>query len=152
MAPRIPFLHQARAGSGIGRRFELDKAIANLYKSLGTLPDNVGLHWTLANLLADQGKTTELMLQIQELRRLGFTPTLVEFLEANHEVNSSQWAKAIQSLSRLQPLLEPVPELKARVNTLLARCYEQQGNPERRRERSSEPCGRIPVPYPPGSA
>ena len=98
------------------------------------MPDNVGLRWFLANLLAEQGKTTELMDQIQELKRLGFTPTLLEFLEASHEVNSSQWAKAIQSLSRLQPALEPLPELKARVNTLLARCYDQQGEPERLRD------------------
>ena len=132
-APKDPSLHQARAALELAGG-SVDKAIASLYKSLGTLPDNVGLHWTLANLLAEQGKTTELMLQIQELRRLSFTPTLVEFLEANHEVNSSQWAKAIQSLSRLQPLLDPVPELKARVNTLLARCYDQQGDPERRRD------------------
>ena len=88
-----------------------------------------GCAGSLANLLAEQGKTTELMDQIQELKRLGFTPTLLEFLEASHEVNSSQWTKAIQSLSRLQPMLEPMPELKARVNALLARCYDQQGEP-----------------------
>ena len=31
-------------------------------------------------------------------------------------------------------MLEPLPELKARVNTLLARCYDQQGDPERLRD------------------
>ena len=31
-------------------------------------------------------------------------------------------------------MLEPMPELKARVNTLLARCYDQQGEPERLRD------------------
>ena len=31
-------------------------------------------------------------------------------------------------------MLEPMPELKARVNTLLARCYDQQGDPERLRD------------------
>ena len=106
MAPKDPSLHQALAALELGSG-SVDKAIASLYKSLDTLPDKVVLHWTLANLLAEQGKTTELMVQIQELRRLGFNPTLVEFLEANYEVNSSQWAKAIQSLSRLQPMLEP---------------------------------------------
>ena len=60
---------------------------------------------------------------------LSFTPTLLEFLEASHEVNSSQWTKAIQSLSKLQPILKPMPELKARVNALLARCYDHQGEP-----------------------
>ena len=93
-----------------------------------------GCAWMLAKLLAEQGKTTELMDQIQELKGLGFTPTLLEFLEASYEVNSSQWAKAILSLSRLQPLLEPLPELKARVNSLLARCYDQQGDTERQRD------------------
>ena len=83
MDPKDPMLHQAlallewRSGS-------VDKAVASFYKSLETLPDNVGLHFTLANLLADQEKTTELMVQIQELKRLGVTPTLIEFLEANH--------------------------------------------------------------------
>ena len=133
VAPKDPMLHQAQATLEL-RSGSVNKAIASLNKSLGTLPDDVGLRWMLANLLAEQGKTTELMDQIQELRRLGFTPTLLEFLEASHEVNSSQWTKAIQSLSRLQPMLEPMPELKARVNTLLARCYDQQGDPERLRD------------------
>ena len=126
-------LHQAQASLEL-RSGSTSGAVASLNKSLGMLPNNVGLRWILANLLAEQGKTTELMDQIQELKRLSFTPTLLEFLEASHEVNSSQWTKAIQSLSRLQPMLEPLPELKARVNTLLARCYDHQGEPERLRD------------------
>jgi cellulose synthase operon protein C len=133
VAPKDPSLHQALATLEL-RTGSVNKAIASLYKSLDKLPDQVGLRWTLANLLAEQGNTTDLMLQIQELKRLGFTPVLLDFLEANYEVNSSQWAKAIQSLARLQPMLETLPELKARVNSLLARCYDQQGDPERRRD------------------
>ena len=128
-----PMLHQAQANLEL-RSGSAGGAVAGLYKSLGVMPDNVGLRWMLANLLAEQEKTTELMDQIQELKRLSFTPTLLEFLEACHEVNSSQWTKAIQSLSRLQPMLEPTPELKARVNSLLARCYDHQGEPERQQD------------------
>ena len=133
VAPKDPMLHQAQANLEL-RSGSVSGAVASLNKSLGMMPDNVGLRWMLANLLAEQGKTTELMDQIQELKRLSFTPTLLEFLEASHEVNSSQWTKAIQSLSRLQPMLEPLPELKARVNALLARCYDHQGDPERLRD------------------
>jgi tetratricopeptide (TPR) repeat protein len=132
-APKDPSLHQALATLEL-RAGSTDKAIASLYRSLDKLPDQVALRWTLANLQAEQGNTTDLMFQIQELRRLGFNPTLVEFLEAHYEVNSSHWATAIQSLNRLQPILESLPELKARINTLLARCYEQQGDPERLRD------------------
>jgi len=133
IAPKDPSLHQALAALEL-RSGSVDKATASLYKSLEKLPDEVVLHWTLANLLAEQGNTTDLMFQVQELKRLGFNATLVEFLEASYEVNLSHWAKAIQSLSRLQPMLETLPELKARLNTLLARCYEQQADPERFRD------------------
>ena len=62
-------------------------------------------------------------------------------------MNSRQWTEAIQSLSRLQPLLDPLPDYKARVNTLLARCYDQQGDPSGCRMRSNGPCGRIPITF-----
>jgi tetratricopeptide (TPR) repeat protein len=133
VAPKDPLLHQALAKVEL-LAGSVDKAIATLYNSLETLPKQVALRWTLANLLAEQGNTTDLMVQIQELGRIGFNPPLVEFLQGSYEVNSGQWAKAILTLGRVQPRVEAFPDIKARVNTLLARCYDQQGDPERRRD------------------
>lgn len=133
VSPKSPSLHQAQANLELYAGSVSD-AIASLNKSLAVLPDGVGLRWTLAVVLAEQGRTTELMDQILELRRLGFMPSRLEFLEACYEVNTNQWSKAIRSLSRLQPQLEVMPDLKARVNTLLAHCYDQQGDSELQRD------------------
>jgi tetratricopeptide (TPR) repeat protein len=133
VAPKDPLLHLnlARVELHSG---SVEKAIATLYSSLEVLPKQVVLRWNLADLLAQQGNTTDLMVQIEQLGGIGFNPPLVEFLQGSYEVNSGLWAKAILTLGRVQTRVEALPEIKARVNTLLARCYDQQGDPERRRD------------------
>ena len=82
VAPKDPTLHQAQASlelrSGSVRRGGSQPQQEPGYRC----PTMWGYAGSLANLLAEQGKTTELMDQIQELKRLSFTPTLLEFLEA----------------------------------------------------------------------
>jgi len=133
--PDASSLHQALAMIEI-RSGLIDKAIARLRESLELLPDDVSLHWMLANLLAekgatDQGATAELRTQIDELRRLNWFPVLIEFLEAYQQANSNDWQKACQTLIRLQTALDSDPNLKSRLNKLLARCYEHLGDRDR---------------------
>jgi tetratricopeptide (TPR) repeat protein len=128
--PGAPSLHKALAMvSG-----SVDTAIASLRHSLQFLPDDVELHWLLANFLAEKGDTVDLQAQIEELQRLKYSPILVEFLEAYQQVNSKDWQSARQTLVKLQAPLDRDPNWKARLNNLLARCYGQLGDRERERD------------------
>ena len=131
--PSDPLLHKAlavlEASTG-----SADKAIASLHRSLELLPDQADLHWLLAMYLADRGDTTSLLLQIEQLKRLSFTDIHIRYLESVYHVNAHEWSRARESLVRLQPDVEVSPEFKARVNTLLARCYNQLGDADRQRE------------------
>ena len=53
--PRTRSLHQAQANLAL-RTGSASGAVASLNKSLGVMPDNVGLRWMLANLLANKGR------------------------------------------------------------------------------------------------
>jgi tetratricopeptide (TPR) repeat protein len=133
--PKDPSLHLAvatlerRAGS-------IDKAMISLRKSLEVLPDDVNLHLMLVNQLIDQGNTTDLLLEIEELKRLNISPVFVDFFDACYQVNSGEWAKARQSLVRLQAMaiFESRPELKSKVNFLLAQCYSHLSDNERQHD------------------
>ena len=85
----------------------------------------------LANVLAMRGDTSKLRLQIEELRKIGYADVLLQILTAYYLVNSSEFMKARQLLVPLEsaPLLGADPNLKARINDLLARCYSQLGEP-----------------------
>ena len=111
-----------------------DAAIARLRQSLQVLPDEVKLRWLLANVLAERGDNVELRVQIDELRRLNYVPVLVDFLEAHLQANSNNWQKSRQALLKLQKPLDSAPDLKARLNTLLAKCYSHLGDSERQKD------------------
>ena len=135
VVPKDPSLHLAVAtlercaGS-------IDKAMTSLRKSLEVLPDDVNLHLMLVNQLIDQGNTTDLLLEIEELKRLNISPVFVDFFDACYQVNSGEWAKARQSLVRLQAMaiFESRPDLKSRVNFLLAQCYSHLSDKERQHD------------------
>ena len=131
--PGDPSLHENLAMVEY-RSGSIDTAIARLRQSLQLLPDEASLHWTLANILAEKGDAAELRTQIDELRRLNYWPVLVEFLEAYQQANSNDWQKARQTLIKLQAPLDSVPDLKSRLNTLLARCYGHLGDSDRQRD------------------
>ena len=137
--PGDPSLHENLAMVEY-RSGSIDTAIARLRQSLQLLPDEASLHWTLANILAEKGDAAELRTQIDELRRLNYWPVLVEFLEAYQQANSNDWQKARQTLIRLQAPLDSVPELKSRLNTLLARCYGHLGDSDRQRDAYRRGC------------
>ena len=131
-APKDPSLHLAMA-SLERLAGSIDKAITSLHKSLDVLPDDVNLHLMLVNQLIDQGNTTDLLLEIEDLKRLNLSPVIIDFFDACYQVNSGEWAKARQSLVRLQAMsiFESRPELKAKVNSLLAQCYSHLNDRER---------------------
>jgi tetratricopeptide (TPR) repeat protein len=117
---------------------DMNKAIADLQEGLKVLPDAANLHWLLAMFLADRGSANELRLQIDELKRIGYPTILLDFLEAHYQVNAQRWREASQILTRIQrdPNYEPrfPAAYKARLNTLLARCYAQLGDFEKERD------------------
>ena len=135
VVPKDPSLHLAVA-SLERRAGSIDKAITSLRKSLEVLPDDVNLHLMLVNQLIDQGNTTDLLLQIEDLKRLNISPVFVDFFDACYQVNSGEWAKARQSLVRLQAMaiFESRPELKSRINFLLAQCYSHLNDKERQHD------------------
>jgi tetratricopeptide (TPR) repeat protein len=128
-----------------GRR---DKAIESIRHSLQKLPDQVILHWALARLLAERGDTTDLLAEIEELKRLNLNNLIVRYIEAHYHVNLSNWTKARDSLIKLQadvagwPDFKPVMserdeflvDFKAQVINLLAQCHGHLGDSERQRD------------------
>ena len=117
------------------RSNHLDQAIDVLEKGLKSSADNrTGLRWLLANFLAFRGDTGKLWLQIEELKNMGFrrSPSISD--SAHYYVNSSEFRKAKQVLLQLESVAGLRPELKARVNNLLARCYSQLGEQRMQQE------------------
>ena len=118
------------------RSGSIDKAIARLRQSVELLPNEASLRWTLANMLAERGDVVELRAQIDELRKLNYS--------ARSSSNSSKpISRRIQTTGRrpvrrslrLQtPFDAASPDLKSRLNILLARCYAHLGDSERQRD------------------
>jgi tetratricopeptide (TPR) repeat protein len=122
-----------------------DKAIESLHRSLQKMPDQVLLHWALARLLAERGGTTELLAEIEELKRLNLSSLIVHYMEAYYQINSGEWTKARESLIKLQSDVARWPDFKAvmserdeflcdfkaQVIYLLAQCHGHLGDSER---------------------
>jgi tetratricopeptide (TPR) repeat protein len=136
-------LHQAMAVLE-NRTGSPTKAIARLHQSIKELPDEAILHWDLAQLLADRGDTSELLVEIEELKRLNFPVFLRDFLEARRQINNGEWKQARETLNRLQSQYEFTAPMKVRVNTLLALCYEHLGEMERSRDALDRALGADP--------
>ena len=111
-----------------------DKAIETLERGLKSVAKKDDLQWMLANYLAMRGDTSKLLLQIEELKKLGFNPNLLQFIKGYYHVNASQFREARQVLAPLEGLTGWPPHLKSRIGDLLARCYGQLGEPELQQE------------------
>jgi tetratricopeptide (TPR) repeat protein len=101
---------------------------------LKEMPDQLMLRQQLALLLANQGDTGKLNLQIAELERLGTSTLYTRYLKAYYHYNKQEFVQARRILTPLLPDTTPVPALKAMVNVLLARCYAEQNEPELQRD------------------
>jgi cellulose synthase operon protein C len=116
------------------RAGHIDRAIETLERGLKSAANKVDLRGRLANYMAMRGDTDKLLLQIEELKKLGCNPKLLQFLKGYYHVNASQFREARQLLAPLEPLTGWPPPIKTRISTLLARCYGQLGEPELQQE------------------
>jgi tetratricopeptide (TPR) repeat protein len=134
-SPTSELLYEALANSEL-RTDQTDAAINTLERGLKSCPaDPQGrLHWILANVLAVRKDAGKLLLQIEELKKIGFPAGLVQYLNAYYYINIGDYVRARQLLVPLQATMKRSPDLKARVNVLLARCHSQLVEPEMERE------------------
>jgi tetratricopeptide (TPR) repeat protein len=112
------------------RTGRLERGIAILRQGLEVNPNRPELRFPLALILAERGATAELLLQIEELKRIEFNPTLIQYFTAYYHINRNDYIKARQILLPLQTEVARSPELKGRVNLLLARCHDALKEPE----------------------
>ncbi len=93
-------------------------------------PSSLRLQFT--DFLARRGDTGKLLLQIEELKKVGYGQLPIQFFTACYHINDKQFVKARQILVTLQTALGQVADvkLKSRINVLLAQCYSELGEPE----------------------
>ena len=115
------------------RADRVDEAIKVLESGLksSTASDQDRLRVILAELLANHGYTGKLDLQIQELRKLGYSQLFIQYFTACYYINTNEFLKASQLL---QPIVNfgqfPDLQMNAKVNELLAHCHSHLGEPE----------------------
>ena len=104
-------------------------------------PDHGGLHLRLTELLANSGDTGKLQLQIKELKRLVFSPTIIQFYTARYHINRGEFIKARHLLTNLQAGTNRMSRtaektnrtmdlFKSKISVLLAQCHKELGEPE----------------------
>ncbi len=76
-----------------------------------------------------RGDTGKLLLEIEELKKLGVNPHYLRFITGNYYVNASEFQQGRLALRPLESL-RWAPQFKARLSLLLARCYGELGEPE----------------------
>jgi tetratricopeptide (TPR) repeat protein len=128
-APTAVGLYQSLAGLEL-RANRIEKAIETLEEGVKTLPDQIDLRLQLALLLAERRDAGKLLLQIDELKRTNIAVFYTQYLQARYHVISNEFAKARQILVPLQAEAGRDPNIKARINVLLAQCYAQLGEKE----------------------
>ena len=72
------------------RAGKIDKAVEDLEHGLKLEPDQSDLRLLLTNLLASRGDTGKLLLQIEELKKRGYSPVLINYFTACYYINMSQ--------------------------------------------------------------
>ncbi len=80
----------------------IDQAVKTLERGLELSADKIRLRLTLANVLAGGGETGKLLLQIEELKKIGYNSVLVQFLTAQYHINSHEFNEARQLLVPLE--------------------------------------------------
>ena len=78
-----------------------DQAVESLERGLKSAAEKTELRLMLANLLAEHGNTGKLLLQIEELKKIGFQPVILQFLTAQYHINSKNFGKLASFLFRL---------------------------------------------------
>ena len=107
----------------------VDKAIEILERGVKALPEEGDLRLRLTEFLAMREDTVKLLEQIDELKKQGYAPVVIQFFTACYYVNARQFLKAKPILISLLQAV-PVSEFKSKIGVLLARCYKELGEPE----------------------
>jgi cellulose synthase operon protein C len=132
--PKEESLYRALANIEL-RGGKPEEAEKTFRQGIEILPDSLDLRKDLADILAQRGATTELREQIDQMKRIGVSSVLGDYYTAYYHINAKEWsvAKTIltEKLERLD--LSSQPAFRAEVSSLLARCYEHLGDPERQR-------------------
>ena len=86
----------------------------------------------LTELLIQRGDTGKLLMQIEELKRIGHSPVLMQYFTACYHINAKQFLKARQLLMTISALISRSSNAKwkSKINVLLAQCYKELGEPE----------------------
>ena len=95
------------------------------------MPEQIELRWHLAVNLAAQGDTGKLLKHIEDLKRLGVNKIFTDYIYAFYCYNKGDIEKARQVLSSIQAGATQSPDLKAKVNVLLAQCHGRLHEPEK---------------------
>ena len=114
----------------------LDKAIEIVKRGLEKQPDQGELRSLLTQLLATHGDTGPLLVQIEELKKLGYPAALAEYYTGYYHFNSKNYLKAREILLRLQAAMKRTSlfRFKSTIKVLLAKCYKELGEPEMQRD------------------
>ncbi|MDG3008115.1 tetratricopeptide repeat protein [Paludisphaera mucosa] len=132
-APKSGLLYRQAAFQEF-RAGDVGAGLKIIRQGLEALPDDAELRVTLAEVLARQGATAELRDQSQELARIGIG-LYPDYFAACAYVNARDWASAKRILlERLAPqdLSFNLP-FRSKVSYLLAQCYGNLGDDDRRR-------------------
>ncbi len=113
---------EARAG-------QLDEAVKTLERGLGAASASAPLHWARTDILAMRGDTGKLLLEVEELKKIGINPQYLRFITGHYYVNASEFQQGRMTLKPLE-LLDWPPQFRTRLSLLLARCYGELGEPE----------------------
>ncbi len=111
-----------------------DRALEALDLGLKTLPDDMELLAQAAIRLAERGETGRLLTRISDLERIGVGQQFTQYLRGFYFFNMHQFDRARKVLTPLLPEVAASPQLKSRVNLLLAQVYTELGEPELQRE------------------
>jgi predicted Zn-dependent protease len=106
---------------------QAEKAIAVLERGLEAQHESIELRGMLADILARRGDTGKLLLQIEELKKLGFNLHVIQYLTSYYYANLHQCQKARQILVPLLAQTGSHSPLAVPINLLLARCYSELG-------------------------
>ena len=107
-----------------------------LKRVLKTQPDQSVLRLRLTE-LCNRGDTGELLLQIEELKRLGYSQVLTQYYKSRYYINGHQFLQAKQILATLHAQMKKrdiAVQFKSTIKLLLARCYKELGEPEMEQE------------------
>jgi lipopolysaccharide biosynthesis regulator YciM len=118
---------EARAG----QRDEAIKWLGEGRKAVrpGGLPDVL---FALGELYAEAGEGAGANEVLEQLGKLKQDKTRIDFLRGLLLVRQEQWYEGSGILERVRPLLVTSPEMTVRIDLLLARCYRELGDTERR--------------------